>query len=201
MSGEQLEKIETLDGQQFGKAGQFEELVERLALAIRDAYSGGAEHSTESDMRRARKDVRTVLAELAKMVADDALLNADQCADTLDAKDDVWNVARCVHAAITMRVAPILAAKDAELARQAEEIERLRAEATPTDEQLAEEAARFAYGSDWWDSGATDEDKRQCAEKALQIIRGIHGPKTEHALAEAVRAYANGARRSWRRSG
>lgn len=142
---EQFENLETLDGELLGKAGQFETLVERLALAIRDAYSGGAEHSTESDMRRARKDAKTVLAELASIggkfrplacIAQDGNGWGPMTYNVwLDIPSEHCRVyggmtlaeAETMADQINSRcVSPILAAQAATMAEQAEEIERLR---------------------------------------------------------------------------
>lgn len=124
--------------QQSGNPGGLERLVEKLAIAIRDAYSGGSECATESDMRRARKDARTVLAELAKMGAetipcddDTAEEVANDCARKGGCnKATVYDIVAVRHALqwAHARATPILAAKDAE-------IERLRAEVTTTGER------------------------------------------------------------------
>lgn len=171
------------------------ELVERLAITFYGAYAPQHGRGFVVD-----EGIRAVLAELAKMGAGelpstDDIMRAWWSHDGPRGRDSAA-IEHGVYNMLCSRVAPILAAKDAELARQADEIERLRADAAPTDEQLADEAARFVYGLDWWDS-ATDGQRDNATRAARHIIRG---GDDRSVFGTEVRIYAEGARRAGRAS-
>lgn len=135
MSGELLENIKTLENQPSGKAGGFEGLVERLALLAKQAEDATAHAGTWDWLTLRESGIRAVLAELAKMgveaLPSEGAIAAElwEAAFPIIGKCDWRPCAQKMRAALVVAIAPILAAKDAELARLAEEIERSRAKA------------------------------------------------------------------------
>jgi hypothetical protein len=92
-----------------------EGLVERLAVAIRNAYSGGWEFDPEHVRNAARKDALTILSEFAKMPCElpgigDVLAEWERFEGIT-----VGLRARTVLDMVRARLAPVLAAKDAEI--------------------------------------------------------------------------------------
>jgi hypothetical protein len=107
-----------------------EDMVEKLSESSWNASAPGAWRFIQ-DYRKDnhRAHVRAVLSELANMGAE----AHDMIANTIDAQcgNDALakNAARIIMDSVRKFYAPILAAKDAELARRAAEIERLKASA------------------------------------------------------------------------
>lgn len=93
-----------------------EELVERLATAF-----GGGEDATARGESYVNNGIRAVLAELAKMGAD-VLPSGDDLRDVLDehASVDSQQTVEFYADHVHSIVAPIIAAKNAEIVRQAE---------------------------------------------------------------------------------
>lgn len=117
---------------QNGNAMMYNALIERLATA----YNIG-EDATKEGESFVNNGIRAVLAELSKMGVV-ALPDNDELRATCDEAERYRNVSDALYDLVRSHVAPILAAKDAEIARLCVELEAARADAARVAQEARE---------------------------------------------------------------